>query len=68
MTEEKPQIPITKEGYENLKKRIKIQRRRTTKKITRHTLNQMRSQGDLSENDGYTIELLQIFKPMKIKY
>ena len=54
MTEEKPQVPITKEGYENLKKELKYREGELRKKL-QDTLNQMRSQGDLSENDGYTI-------------
>lgn len=54
MTEEKPQVPITKEGYEDLKKELQYREGELRKKL-QDTLNQMRSQGDLSENDGYTI-------------
>ena len=54
MTEEKPQVLLTKEGYENLKKELKHREGELRKKL-QDTLNQMRSQGDLSENDGYTI-------------
>ncbi len=54
MTEEKPQVLLTKQGYEDLKKELKYREGELRKKL-QDTLNQMRSQGDLSENDGYTM-------------
>ena len=54
MTEEKQQILLTKEGYEDLKKELKY-REGELRKTLQETLNQARSQGDLSENDGYTM-------------
>ena len=54
MTEEKPQVLLTKEGYEDLKKELQYREGELRKKL-QETLNQARSQGDLSENDGYTM-------------
>ena len=54
MTEEKPQVLLTKQGYEDLKKELQYREGELRKKL-QETLNQARSQGDLSENDGYTM-------------
>jgi transcription elongation factor GreA len=54
MTEEKEKALLTKEGYEDLKKELQYREGELRKKL-QDTLNQMRSQGDLSENDGYTM-------------
>jgi transcription elongation factor GreA len=44
----------TKEGLENLMKELKHRKDVVRKKIG-DTLSEMRAQGDLSENDGYTM-------------
>jgi transcription elongation factor GreA len=44
----------TKEGLENLVKELKHRKKVVRKKIG-NTLGEMRAQGDLSENDGYTM-------------
>lgn len=44
----------TKEGLENLVKELKYREKNLSKKIS-DTLAEMRNQGDLSENDGYTM-------------
>lgn len=44
----------TKEGFLKLKEELKYRETELKKKIT-NTLNEMRNQGDLSENDGYTM-------------
>ena len=54
MVEKKPQVLITKEGYLKLKEELKYREGALRKKL-QDTLNQMRSQGDLKENDGYTM-------------
>jgi len=52
--DENNQYLTTKEGLEKLKEELKEREGNLTKKIA-DTLNEMRSQGDLSENDGYTM-------------
>jgi transcription elongation factor GreA len=54
MTKKDSQILLTKEGYKKLKEDLH-HREKVLRKKLQDTLNQMRSQGDLSENDGYTI-------------
>jgi len=54
MTGKRSQILLTKEGYEKLKKELKHREGELRAKL-QETLNQMRLQGDLRENDGYTI-------------
>ncbi len=54
MTRENSQVLLTKEGYEKLKDELKYREGDLRKKL-QETLNQMRSQGDLKENDGYTM-------------
>ncbi len=54
MTRKPSDILLTKEGYEKLKEELH-RREKVLRKKLQETLNQMRSQGDLSENDGYTI-------------
>ena len=48
------EILLTKEGYKKLKEDLRYREKELRKKL-QDTLNQMRDQGDLSENDGYTI-------------
>ncbi len=48
------QILLTKEGFKKLQEELK-RREGEIKKKLQETLNQMRSQGDLKENDGYSI-------------
>lgn len=45
---------LTTEGYEKIKKEIEHREKVLRKELT-ETLNEMRSQGDLSENDGYSL-------------
>ena len=45
---------LTKEGAQKLKDELKYREGELRKKL-QDTLNQMRSQGDLKENDGYTM-------------
>jgi transcription elongation factor GreA len=45
---------LTKEGYEKIREEIEY-REKTVRTDIGNTLNEMRSQGDLSENDGYTL-------------
>jgi len=45
---------LTAEGYKKIKKEIE-QREKVLRVELSETLNEMRSQGDLSENDGYTL-------------
>lgn len=54
MTRENSQVLLTKEGYEKLKDELKYREGDLRKKL-QETLNQMRNQGDLRENDGYTM-------------
>ncbi len=54
MTGKRSQVLLTKEGYEKLKKELKHREGELRTKL-QETLNQMRLQGDLRENDGYTI-------------
>lgn len=49
---------ITKEGLETLKEELK-QRENILKKQYAQTLDEMRSQGDLRENDGYSLAVDQ---------
>lgn len=51
-----PKILLTKEGVAKLAKELK-KREGEIRTRLQETLNQMRSQGDLSENDGYTIAI-----------
>jgi len=46
----------TKEGLLKLKEELSYRENELTKKIT-DTLNEMRNQGDLSENDGYSMAI-----------
>ena len=48
------EILLTREGYKKLKDDLH-HREKVLRKKLQDTLNQMRDQGDLSENDGYTI-------------
>jgi transcription elongation factor GreA len=52
--DENNQYLTTKEGLEKLKEELKERENHLRKKIA-NTLNEMRNQGDLSENDGYTM-------------
>ena len=54
MTREKSQVLLTKQGHLKLKDELKHREGDLRKKL-QDTLNQMRSQGDLKENDGYTM-------------
>lgn len=54
MTGNRSQILLTKEGYEKLKEELKNREGELRTKL-QDTLNQMRLQGDLRENDGYTM-------------
>ena len=54
MTRGNSQILLTKDGYKKLQKELEHREGDLRKKL-QETLNQMRSQGDLRENDGYTI-------------
>ena len=56
MTRENSQVLLTKEGYEKLKKELTRREGELRTKL-QDTLNQMRVQGDLRENDGYTIAI-----------
>lgn len=47
-------VLLTKEGFKKLQNELKKREGEIRKKL-QETLNQMRSQGDLRENDGYTI-------------
>lgn len=48
------QILLTKEGFKKLQEELKKREGEIRKKL-QETLNQMRSQGDLKENDGYSM-------------
>ncbi len=54
MKSDRSQVLLTKEGHLKLKKELE-QREGELRKKYQETLNQMRSQGDLKENDGYTM-------------
>lgn len=54
MTGKNTQVLLTKEGYSKLKEEL-INREGELRSRLQDTLNQMRSQGDLKENDGYTM-------------
>jgi transcription elongation factor GreA len=55
MSKEKaPQNLLTAEGLEKIKEEIDY-RENVVRKELSETLNEMRNQGDLSENDGYTL-------------
>ena len=54
MTRDKSQVLLTKQGHLKLKDELKHREGDLRKKL-QDTLNQMRSQGDLKENDGYTM-------------
>ncbi|MDD3475228.1 MAG: transcription elongation factor GreA, partial [Candidatus Dojkabacteria bacterium] len=47
-------VLLTKEGFKKLQDELKKREGEIRKKL-QETLNQMRSQGDLRENDGYSI-------------
>ncbi len=52
--DEKPLNLLTKEGLEKIKKEIEY-RENTLRTELAETLNEMRDQGDLRENDGYAL-------------
>ncbi len=54
--DENNQYLTTKEGLEKLKEELKDRETNLRKKIA-NTLNEMRNQGDLSENDGYSMAI-----------
>ena len=54
MKGDKSEVLLTKEGHLKLKKELEHREGAIRKKL-QDTLNQMRSQGDLKENDGYTM-------------
>lgn len=54
MTGENSQVLLTKEGYKKLQDELNHGEGELRKKL-QETLNQMRKQGDLRENDGYSI-------------
>ena len=54
MTEQNSKILLTNEGLKKLQKELK-RREGILRNKLQETLNQMRSQGDLRENDGYSI-------------
>lgn len=54
--DENNQYLTTKEGLEKLKEELKERETRLREKIA-NTLNEMRNQGDLSENDGYSMAI-----------
>lgn len=54
MAVDKNKILLTEEGYQKLMDELK-HREGNLRSELQETLNQMRSQGDLKENDGYTI-------------
>ncbi|MCD4811954.1 GreA/GreB family elongation factor [bacterium] len=49
---------LTTQGYKKIKKEIKYRETKLRESLS-NTLNDMRSQGDLSENDGYTMAVEQ---------
>lgn len=55
----KEKIKMTQEGLEELKKEL-VYRTKTKRKELSKALADARSEGDLSENDGYTLTLDQI--------
>lgn len=54
MKVDESKVLLTKEGYKKLKEELQYREGALRKKL-QDTLNQMRSQGDLKENDGYTM-------------
>ncbi len=54
--DENNQYLTTKEGLDKLKEELKERETHLRKKIA-NTLNEMRNQGDLSENDGYSMAI-----------
>mgnify|MGYP002681790388 CR=1 FL=1 len=54
--DENNQYLTTKEGLEKLKEELKERETRLREKIA-NTLNEMRNQGDLRENDGYSMAI-----------
>ena len=54
--DENNQYLTTKEGLEKLKEELKERENHLRKKIA-NTLNEMRNQGDLRENDGYSMAI-----------
>jgi transcription elongation factor GreA len=52
--DEKPLNLLTKEGLEKIKKEIEYRENELRSELA-ETLNEMRDQGDLRENDGYTL-------------
>lgn len=54
MTGKSSLVLLTKEGFSKLKEELKHREGELRSKL-QETLNQMRSQGDLRENDGYTM-------------
>lgn len=54
--DENNQYLTTKEGLEKLKEELK-ERETSTRVEIANTLNEMRNQGDLSENDGYAMAI-----------
>ena len=56
MDENNQYLTLTKEGLEKLKEELKERETRLREKIA-NTLNEMRNQGDLRENDGYSMAI-----------
>lgn len=54
--DEKKRYPITVSGLEKLKSELKLRESKLREKIS-NTLNEMRNQGDLRENDGYSMAI-----------
>ncbi len=54
--DEKKRYPITVSGLEKLKSELKLRESELREKIS-NTLNEMRNQGDLRENDGYSMAI-----------
>ena len=54
MAVNKQKVLLTKEGYKKLKKELDEREGEIRTKL-QETLNQMRKQGDLKENDGYSL-------------
>ena len=54
--DENNQYLTTKEGLEKLKEELKKKRNSFKEKIA-NALNEMRNQGDLRENDGYSMAI-----------
>lgn len=56
MAVKEPKVLLTKEGYEKLSEELAHREGELRSKL-QDTLNQMRNQGDLRENDGYTMAI-----------